>query len=175
LFVFTDGEAEMPFDVDKKVLNVLINTINTKIAPFDQKIQHVKSFDLNDEEYLVFTYKSEISMNKFQTVYSEQEVHFFRLLMKEIARSEELQIKTMICINLTSKIPKLKTNMKMMSKARAEELLSEWMLSGYFLEQDNDIFFGPRMLSEFGVYLKTNFPENIVACHLCKNVIFAVS
>jgi hypothetical protein len=80
----------------------------------------------------------------------------------------------MHCVNLSSKIPKLKANMKVLHKTRAEELLAEWIRTGYFVVNGNDIYFGPRMLSEFGNFLKTNFPDNVVACQLCKNVVFVV-
>jgi non-structural maintenance of chromosomes element 1 len=113
--------------------------------------------------------------HRFQTVYTEQEIQYFRILVKEIAESDELHIRQMSCVNLTSKIPKLKVNMKILQKTRAEELLTEWTRTGYFLLSDHEIYFGPRMLSEFGNFLKTNFPDNIVACQLCKNVVLAVS
>jgi hypothetical protein len=66
-FIIASREDDaIPFESpgpDKKALKELVSAINAKIGRFDQKIDFVR-YDLDNAEYLVFAYKSEISMNK---------------------------------------------------------------------------------------------------------------
>lgn len=106
---------------------------------------------------------------RLQNVYSEAEVEYFRLLLKEIATNENNCTNQIDAINLVDqmKISKL-------SKCRAQVLLDKWNCECYFLEIRDQIYYGPRAVAEFSTYLQQNYPDFVRNCKLCILPVFAV-
>lgn len=75
-------------------------------------------------------------------------------------------------LNITNKLAG--DNLKL-TKSRAQELLDIWCEDGYYLDMDGMLVFGPRTQGEFGQFLKTNYPDIVCSCSLCKVIIFKVN
>lgn len=149
-------------------LDEAIHTINAAISRFDQKIVEI-GYALPGAEatYLVFISTSESAINKLQTNWNVAEVELFRLIMREIVTSEEFCRTIIYCMNLTSEV-----HVRPITKAKAEAVIRKWIQLGYFYELDEDIYFGPRMIAEFGTNLRTLYKDFVAVCNICKAIVF---
>lgn len=78
-------------------------------------------------------------------------------------------------IDVLNKAVQASSNNKKLSKQRAQELIDEWCSVGYFVDLDDVIHFGPRMIGEFSDYLRLKFRDHIRICCLCNQPTFKVN
>ncbi|XP_055689622.1 non-structural maintenance of chromosomes element 1 homolog [Lutzomyia longipalpis] len=159
-----DHYIEHPAVVDAEVEPTL-EKINEKLANYDFAISLTK-YEYSGEEFYVFVSTTQSPENRFQNVYTHEEIQFFPALIKEIITTEEANISPIDVLNLSSKLE------TPITKGRAEELLEEWTDVGYFHRIDDMIFLGPRMLVEFNGYLAVHFADYIQMCFICKNTVY---
>lgn len=86
--------------------------------------------------------------------------------MENVVTSAVYCMPEMQALNLT-------TGLKV-TKIHAEELLAQWSAQGYFVNIDDVISPGPRLICEFGDVLRAKYKEYIRSCFLCKQIIFKV-
>lgn len=149
-------------------LDDAIQTINRNISRFDQKIIEI-DYALPGAEatYLTFVSTTESAINKLQSNWNAAEIELFRLMMREIVTSDE-SCRTLIqCMNMASEV-KVKT----ITKAKAEAVIRKWINLGYFYELEENIYFGPRMITEFGTNLRTAYKDFVAVCNICKAIVF---
>lgn len=107
--------------------------------------------------------------SRHQKHYSETDINYFFLLLKEIITNENYCIRPIVALNLISQLKE-----KSFTKDHAEKLIDEWMNIGYFIDHNTMIYFGPKILAEFASYFKRNFSPYLKDCELCKNTVFWV-
>ncbi|XP_055533382.1 non-structural maintenance of chromosomes element 1 homolog [Wyeomyia smithii] len=144
----------------------VVATINGKLHRYGQRVAFVHYEPLGVDFY-VFCNQTESAIDRFQTCYTESEIALFRLILREMACSEDHKLRPIVCLNLTTNIVG-----KSVSKMRAEELLEEWEKLGYFVQLDGMWCFGPRSTTEFGWYLNQNHGEQMHKCKLCSELVF---
>uniref|UniRef100_A0A023EMY4 Non-structural maintenance of chromosomes element 1 homolog n=1 Tax=Aedes albopictus TaxID=7160 RepID=A0A023EMY4_AEDAL len=159
---YHDGE-EIPSEDD---IPEVVASINGKLYRYDQKICFVH-YEPADTDFYVFCNLVESQIDRIQNYYSESETTLFRLVLREMATSEEHKLKPIMCLNLTGEIQG-----KQLSKVRAEQLLDQWEKMGYFVQLGGMWHFGPKVIGEFDRYLTTNYPEQMRMCKLCKESVF---
>lgn len=154
------NEPAAPDDLDK-----IIDMINGKISPFDQKII-LYEYSLTNDDFYVFYSTAKTSMSKMQTYYNEAELDFFKLILTKITANEELNMAPRDVLNLISQITGSKLN-----KLRAQKLLDSWIENNYFFKHsDNQIYLGPKTLAEFKELLQSMELEYLKSCLLCESV-----
>ncbi|XP_014085818.2 non-structural maintenance of chromosomes element 1 homolog [Bactrocera oleae] len=145
----------------------LVKEINSDLKEFNQELKFVKH-PLLGKEYLVFGLTFETPASKLQHHYREADQLYFAKLVEAMAFQEDYGISWVDMYNL----PNLPQNVKKdLTKTRVQDLITKWTRQGYFVEKDDKIFFGPRMLVEYAFHLKTHFSDYIKDCPLCKNVV----
>lgn len=142
----------------------MIEKINSKIAPFDQKVEKYE-YGLTNEEFVVFISSAATSISKMQNSYNEAELDFFKILMTKIFMNEELNITPRNALNLSSSIlPKL-------NKLRVQKLLDIWTVTGYLYQHtDSQIYLGAKSLTEFKEFLQKMDLAYCGTCLLCENI-----
>lgn len=112
---------------------------------------------------------------------NETECMYMKVLMEKIVVSETHSISIMTAIHLSSEASQHQASQstssaKKMTKQHAEELLDEWIASGYLLSLGDNamITLGPRAIAEFRDTLRTKFPDYIHNCHLCNDIVLKV-
>lgn len=146
----------------------IVASINGKIFRYDQKICFVH-YEPADTDFYVFCNQVESQIDRLQNYYTESETALFRLILRELAGTEEHKLKPILCLNLTAEIQG-----KPLSKVRAEQLLDQWEKLGYFVLLDGMWHFGPKTIGEFDRYLAANYPDQMQRCKLCKESVFYV-
>uniref|UniRef100_A0A182IY62 Non-structural maintenance of chromosomes element 1 homolog n=1 Tax=Anopheles atroparvus TaxID=41427 RepID=A0A182IY62_ANOAO len=147
----------------------VVAAINTRIYPFDQKIAYIH-YDPTDTDFYVFVSLLESPIDLQQKEYTLPELHYFRALLRELTLSDDHQLPSIACLNLTNETGS--DGHKALSKGRAEQLLTEWEDLGYFLVLEDKCHFGPKAIVEFEKYLNTNYADVITRCCLCNVTIF---
>lgn len=110
---------------------------------------------------------------------NEAECAYMKVLLEKIAMSETHSISTMAAIHLSTEVSQqtsTQSSSKKITKQRAEELLEEWVASGYLLMlAENDLItLGPKAIAEFRDTFRTKFPDFIQNCHLCSDIVLKV-
>ncbi|XP_052739827.1 uncharacterized protein LOC112042970 [Bicyclus anynana] len=147
----------------KTTIGDLIQEVNKKIKPFDQKIKIVYN-DETSEENLVFLFIASDDAAKSQTIFSPQELEFFRKIMEEIMTTENRQIDSNYALNLVN-------NLKL-TKTEAQKLLKMWCTMYYLVEKNTNYALGLRAIHEFEGYMLENMPDIIQKCCLCKDIVY---
>ncbi|XP_059615323.1 non-structural maintenance of chromosomes element 1 homolog [Phlebotomus argentipes] len=155
-------------DVSSATPETVIETINEKIALFDLSIRLVR-YEYTDEEFYIYISTTTSPESKLQNLYTEAEIQYFPLLMKEIITSDEYCISSIMATNLITRLP------KPMPQTRSVELLDEWKSRGYFTQIGENVFLGPRAIEEFQGYITANYQDFIKACFLCQKTVFKES
>lgn len=113
-------------------------------------------------------------------VNNEAECLYMKVLIEKIVLSESHSLSTMVAIHLSNEATQqsqstssASTSSKKVTKQRAEELLDEWVASGYLLLLNDDavVTLGPKAIAEFRDTLRTKFPDFITNCHLCNDIV----
>uniref|UniRef100_A0A182QE16 Non-structural maintenance of chromosomes element 1 homolog n=1 Tax=Anopheles farauti TaxID=69004 RepID=A0A182QE16_9DIPT len=147
----------------------VVAKINERIYRFDQKISYMH-YEPTEKDFFVFVNLQESPIDLQQNFYTAAELHYFRVLLRELTLSEDHTLGSMVCLNLTNETAG--DGMKAVTKSRAEQLLSEWEQLGYFLMLEDKCYFGPKAIVEFEKYLNKNYADVITRCCLCNVTIF---
>ena len=145
-------------------MKIVIDMINAEIQPFDQKISE-HEYGLTKDEFYVFHSTAKTSMSKFQNTYNEDELDYFKLILTKIVENDELTIAPIEALNLCNLTP------GKINKLRAQKLLEVWMQSHYlYKHNDNQIYLGARVLTEFKELLQSMELDSLQSCLLCENI-----
>lgn len=98
---------------------------------------------------------------------SDDEGKYFKLIMENIVTSPIYCVPAMQALNLTAGLK--------VTKQHAEDLIAQWGAQGYFVDIDDTVHPGPRLISEFADILRTKYKDYIHSCFLCKQIIFQVN
>lgn len=140
----------------------VIDMINEKIKPFDQKIT-VYEYGLTNDEFYVFHSTAKTSSSKFQNTYTIDELDFFKLILTKIVENEGLTISPMNALTLCNLTP------GKINKLRAQKLLDIWIQNHYLYKHtDSQIYLGAKLLTEFKELLQGMQLNHIKSCSLCE-------
>lgn len=147
-----------------KQIETVIDMINEKIAPFDQKIEKYE-YGLTNQTYFVFYSTAKTSTSKMQATYAEDELYLFKLILTKITENEDLSIGPLDALNLCNQLP------QKINKKRGEALLDGWIRSCYFYKHtDNQIYLGAKLLTEFKDTLQAMELNYLKSCLLCETI-----
>lgn len=95
--------------------------------------------------------------------------------MEHIVVVNSFSIPVMLALNLCNDLSISTSSSKKITKQRAQDLIEEWIIAGYFIETDGAYYFGPRTIAEFGDTLRIRYAEHVRSCFLCRQTCFYVS
>ncbi|CAH0751925.1 unnamed protein product [Diatraea saccharalis] len=146
-------------------LEDLVKQINDELRPFQQAIK-ITNDELTNEEVIVFLSLGYDDATKSQSVFSANELEYFRLLIEQIMTAEARQITGINAMNLVGIMKASFT------KTDAQKLLNTWCRMRYLDKDHNNYALGVRAIHEFESYLRQNMPDTIEECCLCKQIVF---
>lgn len=95
--------------------------------------------------------------------------------MEKIVMSDTHSISMMTAVHLSSSSTQAsQSTTKKLTKQRAEELIDEWSIAGYFMTINEAITLGPKGVGEFRDTFRTKFPDYIQSCQLCNEIALQV-
>lgn len=122
-----------------------------------------------------------IRFDRPSPVNNDVECAYMKILIEKIVTSDIHSISMMTALHLCAEATQhnaqsTSSSSKKITKQRAEDLLDEWVASGYFFSMNGDasITLGPKTLTEFRESLRTKFPDYIQNCHLCSEITMQV-
>lgn len=137
----------------------MITKINERITPFDQTITKCE-YELTNVVFFVLHSTSGTFASKLQNTYNEDDIEFFKILLRNITQDENLTITPLAALNLC-------TGGKM-KKKQAEKLLDLWCSNHYFKKHQGKIYLGPRLLLEYKDLLQSFELSYLKSCLLCE-------
>ncbi|XP_030376979.1 non-structural maintenance of chromosomes element 1 homolog [Scaptodrosophila lebanonensis] len=140
--------------------------IEQTIKEFHQALTFIKH-PVSGQDYLVYYLTDPTPDIHLHPNLTAEECQYFSILLDKVANNEECK-----CLwNMAYSGIDFKNSAKPPKKMRMQELLNEWIDSGYFLEDGDYIYLGPRSILELEFYLRTNYSETIKECMLCRHLV----
>lgn len=146
-----------------------VSKINKSLDKLQLEFRHLHDEDTGKEIYaLVNRMGDEIA--QMATEYTPAEIAFFKAVVEQImlAPRESFSVSSLAALRELSAI-KPKSNM---TKTQAEVVLSSFVAKGWLLKSKRGRYsLSTRSLLELLPYLKSTYPEEIVECTICMEII----
>ncbi|CAH1635719.1 unnamed protein product [Spodoptera littoralis] len=152
-------------DEEETSVQDVVKSINDEIRQFQQEIK-ITSDEVTNEKVIVFLSLGYDEATKAQNIFSANELEYFRVLLEQIMTTESRQITGMNAINLASSMKSTFT------KSDAQRMLNIWHRMKYLDKDQNNYALGVRAVHEFEGYIRTNMPDAVEQCCLCKQTVF---
>ena len=151
------------FNNDK--ISAIVNQINEQLQPLNMLIKKAQC-EITGQVYWVFVSTILDDVTKFQEEFSKGQLALLRNIFSEIITSSNGCTQSIQCLNLCS-LPDVK-----LSKADAEEFLSDIVGRQWLAYKDGYYYMGVRSITELMPYFRATYENNLCTCCLCKQVIF---
>lgn len=123
--------------------------------------------EVTNNKYITLVKTIHDDLIKLHPYYSDIEKQYFQTIFQEILGKQNYEILINECLNLSSTFHSI-------SIQRAQTLLNKWIMDGYFVKNENRVYFGIRTISEFNELFRNNYADQISICILCQELIFNV-
>lgn len=140
--------------------------INRQIGPQSFKVVFC-TCEVTNNEMVVWLNTKNDDISKMQSTYSPLEFTYFHAIVEDLLESVDHLLPLTVCMNIASSLA------APFSRDNAERFLFKLIKGGYFINNNDNIYLGPRLIQEFMTYLKTFCSDNV--CNLCSELVFYVS
>ncbi|ENN72114.1 non-structural maintenance of chromosomes element 1 homolog [Dendroctonus ponderosae] len=123
-----------------------------------------KFCEVTKQELLIWTNTKRDDIALHQLSFTPIELQYFHTIMEEILSDESHRLPYPAVLNLTSGLT------SQFSRDSGQKAFQSWVANGYFVQLDDYVYLGPRLIVEFTTYLKSKFPEQ--TCKLCSELVF---
>ncbi|KAL4236146.1 Non-structural maintenance of chromosomes element 1 [Mactra antiquata] len=157
-------EYDVLMEDQKNVLLSYVRTINEAVAVYGLRIK--KTIDEVDEKsYYCLVNTVESNFTLLSTIYTQNELDFFKKLVESIITSEKGNIGSIAAVNISDNMS------KKMSKSDAEDLLDRFIDGKWIGKTKNGrVYLGCRSVIELEQYLLSMYEDNAIRCNLCKSL-----
>ncbi|XP_012234365.1 non-structural maintenance of chromosomes element 1 homolog [Linepithema humile] len=151
------------FDHDRTGL--ILNEINKKLQPLYMTIK-CTNCEVTGELYWVFASTLQDKTASYHPEFSQAQLTLLRNIYSEIVTSNNGYASSTWCLNLCSSLH------IQLTKADAEEFLSEIVKKKWLFCKNGKYFMGVRSIAELLQYFKDTYDDNLHTCALCKQALF---
>lgn len=154
-------------DAEEHKIHSFMTLINKQIQPFHLEVRKgIDEDDGSDVYALISITDHDINHLAVGGYFSKAEIEIFHRIVDHVIASDEGTVSSTDVLNLTEDLPQ-----KNISKSDVEVLLIKLMNQQWIGEKDGIIFLSPRTILELEPYLKSQFPDVIDYCSICKNMV----
>ncbi|KAL7742022.1 hypothetical protein ACLKA6_018276 [Drosophila palustris] len=151
---------------NKEQLHTFVAEIVDSIKEFSQTLTFMKH-PITGKEYLVFAITDATPDPHNHPGLTAEECQYFSMVLDKLGHEEDCYITW----NEAYAEFNFKGSVRAPKKVRMQELIEMWTQMGYFLEAEDRLYLGPRSIIEFEFYLRSNYPDTIKECQLCKQLV----
>lgn len=159
-------QHEVTKPTSREELHEFVASIESTIKELSQSLSFMKH-PITGKEYLVFALTDSTPDKQNHPGLTTEECQYFSIVLDKVAQKEDCHI----AWNEAYFDVNFKGSAKPPKKVRMQSLVDLWTAMGYFLESNDNLYLGPRSILEFEFYLRTNFPDTIKECALCKQLV----
>ncbi|KAG6814323.1 hypothetical protein H0H92_013448 [Tricholoma furcatifolium] len=162
-------ELNLPIYTDNDSWQLFVSKINMSIDSLDLEFRHLHDENTGKEMYALVNRKGD-EIAQLATDYNAAEIAFFKAIIELIimAPRESFSVSSTAALREISAI-KPKTNM---SKTQAEVVLGSFVAKGWLVKSKRGRYsLSTRSLLELLPYLKSNYPEELLECTICMEIL----
>ncbi|RDB21203.1 Non-structural maintenance of chromosomes element 1 [Hypsizygus marmoreus] len=163
-----EPDISVPYSQTKDAWDAFVVKVNKSIDNLDLEFRHLHDETTGREMYALVNRKGD-EIAQMATDYTPAEIAYFKAIIELImlAPRESFSVSSFAALREVSAI-KPKTNM---SKTQAENVLGSFVAKGWLLRSKRGRYsLATRALLELGPYLKSTYPDEIVECTICMEI-----
>ncbi|KAJ7470701.1 Nse1 non-SMC component of SMC5-6 complex-domain-containing protein [Mycena latifolia] len=160
-----DDSLDIPHSVDQDEWDAFVAKLNESLNPLDLEFRHLQEETTGRVMYAIVNRKDD-EIAQMATDYTPGEIAFFKAMVEQImlAPRGAYSVSSLAALREISAL-KPKSNM---SKSQAEVVLASFVAKGWLLKSKRGRYsLSPRALLELQPYLKSTYPEEVIECVIC--------
>ncbi|KAI0724080.1 Nse1 non-SMC component of SMC5-6 complex-domain-containing protein [Fomitopsis betulina] len=156
---------EIEFTGDRNSWDEFVSSINDALNPMNLEFAHM-SDEITGKEMCALVNRKGDEVAQLATDYSALEITYFKAVLHQIATAPN----EAFCISSMAALRE--TNNLNMTKSQAEVVLSSFVAKGWLVKSRRGRYsFSLRSLLELLPYLKSTYPNNLLECTICMEVV----
>ncbi|KAF8231304.1 hypothetical protein L208DRAFT_72990 [Tricholoma matsutake] len=164
-----DNSIELPQATGKANWDAFVVKVNKSLDNLDLEFRHVLDENSGTEMYAVVNRKGD-EIAQIATDYTPGEIAYFKAIIEQImlAPHESFSVSSLAALREVNAIQP-KSNM---SKTQAEVVLGSFVAKGWLLKSKRGRYsLSTRSLLELHSYLKTTYPDEVLECTICLEIV----
>jgi hypothetical protein len=142
-------------------------TVNKSLDPLDLELSRMRNEITGKEMYALVNRKDD-EVARIASDYSPLEISYFRALVEQIM----LAPNSSYSISSLAALREVNALTSPMTKTQAESVLASFVAKGWLLKSKKGRFsLSPRSLLELQPYLKSTYPEEVLDCVICLEIL----
>ncbi|KAG6890468.1 hypothetical protein C0992_001515 [Termitomyces sp. T32_za158] len=162
-------ELELRLPADRGAWDEFVTKINQSLDGLDLEFRHLHDENYGTQMYALVNRKGD-EIAQMATEYTAAEIAFFKAIIELImlAPRHSFSVSSTVALREVSAI-KPKINM---TKSQAEAVLGSFVAKGWLVKSKRGRYsLSTRSLLELSPYLKTTYPEELIECTICLEII----
>ncbi|KAG6903216.1 hypothetical protein C0995_002759 [Termitomyces sp. Mi166 len=162
-------ELEIRRPAGRDTWNEFVTKVNQSLDSLDLEFRHLHDEISGTQMYALVNRKGD-EIAQMATEYTAAEIAFFKAIIELImlAPRRSFSVSSTAALREVSAI-RPKTNM---SKSQAEAVIGSFVAKGWLVKSSHGRYsLSPRSLLELSPYLKTTYPEELIECTICLEII----
>ncbi|KAF8797954.1 hypothetical protein BYT27DRAFT_7203644 [Phlegmacium glaucopus] len=163
----SNNSLNIPNPKDKDSWNAFVAKINRSLDKLDLEFRHMHDELSGKEMYAIVNRKGD-EIAQMATDYTPAEITFFKAIVEQIilAPREAFSVSSLAALR---ELNAAKINM---TKSQAEIILASFVSKGWLLKSKRGRYsLSTRALLELLPYLKSTYPEEILECTICMEIL----
>ncbi|KAI0273699.1 Nse1 non-SMC component of SMC5-6 complex-domain-containing protein [Gloeopeniophorella convolvens] len=147
--------------------DTFIAAVNRSLDPLDLEFSHIHN-EVTGKDIYALVNRRDDEIAQIASDYSGLEISYFKALVEQImlAPNSSYSISSLAALR---EVNSLKSQM---TKTQAENVLNSFVAKGWLLKSKKGRFsLAPRALLELQPYLKSTYPEEILECIICHEIL----
>ncbi|KAF9264808.1 hypothetical protein L218DRAFT_817999, partial [Marasmius fiardii PR-910] len=164
-----DGETEIPYTNTEQSWELFLGNVNSTIDDLDLEFKGIQD-ELTGKRLFSLVNRKDDESAQMATDFSPSEIIYFKAIIEQImlACNESFSLSSIAALGEATAL-KGKINM---TKAQAEHVLASFVAKGWLLKSKRGRYsLSPRTLLELYPYLKGTYPDEILECTICHEVL----
>ncbi|GLB35026.1 putative CDP-alcohol phosphatidyltransferase class-I family protein [Lyophyllum shimeji] len=164
-----DPDLAIPYSNSKDAWDAFVTRVNRSLDSLDLEFRHLHDENTGKEMYALVNRKGD-EIAQMATEYTPAEIAYFKAIIELImlAPRESFSVSSTAALREVSAI-RPKTNM---SKTQAEVVLGSFVAKGWLVKSKQGRYsLSTRSLLELLPYLKSTYPDEIVECTICMEIL----
>jgi len=162
--------ADNTLQINASIANdwgAFLTSLNKSLDPLDLELSRIRN-EVTGKEMYALVNRRDDEIARIASDYTPLEISYFRALVEQImlAQNSSYSISSLAALREVNALT------SPMSKTQAETVLASFVTKGWLLKSKKGRFsLSPRALLELQPYLKSTYPDEILDCTICYEIL----
>ncbi|KAI0079952.1 hypothetical protein K474DRAFT_1682971 [Panus rudis PR-1116 ss-1] len=163
----TDESLEIPFSSSTDSWHVWLTKVNNALNPLNLELARSNIQETGSEVYALVNRQGD-EVAQLATDYAPNEIAYFKAVVEQIM----LAPNDAYCVSSLAALREVNSLRPVMTKSQGEIVLNSFVAKGWLLKSKKGRYsLSQRTLLELSQYLKNEYPEAILECTVCMDMV----